>query len=278
MIIGIWGDDKTCKTTFALTAPKKLAHMEFDIGGYDRAKHRFKEAISTGDIITEHEGHELRYVMPFQYGDMSDLNLVRPSKIVVGMKELFFQFLSHYMKLVNDPEIATIVIDTGTLLWEVCSSSVLQEKQELQFTADGNLKPGQQLRTSLNTFEYREPNIRMRGVMYQAKANRTNLIITHHSTDQYGPVLRGGEVKEEKTGKKERKGWNTLGDSADVIVHTFLKEIDTSKDDTPIMKLKPHATIDLAECIDLVGVELRIPTYDKVAKLVEMSKLAAEGE
>ncbi len=268
MIIGIWGDDKTCKTTFALTAPKKLAHMEFDIGGYDRAKHRFKEAISTGDIITEYENEELRFIMPFQFNDMAELNLVRPSKIIVGMKELFFKFLAQYMKLLTDPEIATVVIDTGTLLWEVCTSSVLQEKQELQFTADGNLKPGQQLRTSLNTFEYREPNIRMRGIMYQAKANRTNLIITHHSADQYGPVQRKGEITEEKTGKKERKGWNTLGDSADVIIHTDIVWEDVDGKKTAM----PYGEIDLAECIELVGTRLRVPTYDKVVRLIEIQK------
>ncbi len=38
-IVGIWGEDKTGKTTLALTFPKPMKVMEIDIGGFTRAVH-----------------------------------------------------------------------------------------------------------------------------------------------------------------------------------------------------------------------------------------------
>ena len=32
MIVAIWGSEKTCKTTMALTFPKPLYHFDLDVG------------------------------------------------------------------------------------------------------------------------------------------------------------------------------------------------------------------------------------------------------
>ena len=53
MIIGAWGEDKCCKTTFALTFPKPMVFMEFDIGGFDRAIYRFQNEFDKGLIKYE---------------------------------------------------------------------------------------------------------------------------------------------------------------------------------------------------------------------------------
>ena len=62
MIAGIWGEDKSCKTTLALTFPKPLIFMEFDIGGFQRAIYRFNGDYQSGLIKYE------SYPMPMTFG------------------------------------------------------------------------------------------------------------------------------------------------------------------------------------------------------------------
>lgn len=252
IIFGIWGEDKTAKTTLALTFPKPLVHMEFDVGGFERAKYRFKKDIASGDITTK------IYAIPFQYGNFDPNKLtIRPSNKIVGMKELFYKWLADYMSHLQNDKVSTIVIDTATLLWEIVCTGYLQEKQELRSPTD---KP----RVSLLPIEYREPNIRMRGIVYQAKAHGKHLVLTHHSRDQYGVMPVRGEMVEQKTGKRERSGWTPLGDGADIIVHTY-----TKKDTKGIL---PYCTVELAEVLSLVGMEFKEPSYDKIAKTIAMMR------
>lgn len=259
-IIGIWGPDKSCKTTLGLTAPKPLVDMEFDIGGFDRAKHRFQQEINAGLITYE------AYGMPIHIGQFDPAKLeVRPSKIIVGMKELFYRWLSQFVRHLNTPNIASIMVDTATLLYSIDCDAYLQEKQELQLPLkpDGMGADGKPLRTQLLQIEYREPNNRFRGILYNAKLMKKNLILIHHDRDEYGPVLqKDGTIAQQATGKRERAGFATLGDSADVILHTTW---DT--------KTKaPYCTVDLAEVKELEGMSFKEPTYDKIAKTIQMLK------
>ena len=258
IIFGLWGEDKSCKTTLALTFPKPLIHIEFDIGGFDRAIYRFNNDYQSG--LIKHE----KYPMPFQIGTIDPTQLTtRPSKIIVGVKELWYKFLINYIQHLDDPVLATIVIDTGTLLWEICCSGYLQEKQEIQLDARGSLLPNEKLRVSLLPIEYREPNIRMRGIIYQAKAHGKHLVLAHHSRDEYGPMPeKGGGIVEAKTGRKERAGWNPLGDGADVIVHTYW---DNKAN-------KPFCKVELAEVKALEGMVFEEPTFDKINQTIRMIK------
>jgi len=232
--------------------------MEWDIGGFDRAIYRFQQDYDSG--LIKHE----TYPMPFQIANIDPTKMtVRPSKIVVGMKELWYKFLVKYIEHLNDDKINSIVIDTGTLLWEVCCSGYLQEKQEIQLDAKGNLLPNEKLRVSLLPIEYREPNIRMRGIIYQAKAHNKHLVLTHHSQDEYGPVLqKDGSLAEARTGKKERKGWNPLGDGADIIAYTYWDD----------KKQKPYCKVELAEVKTLEGMVFEEPSFDKIDKAIKMMK------
>lgn len=272
MIFVAWGPDKTCKSTLALTFPKPLAYLEFDIGGGERAikndsRYGFKQAVADSSIITsfkDPQGHEhpLSFVMPYQIGvvDFNKMS-VRPSKILVGMKELWYKFLVAYISLLEQPNIQTIVIDTGTLLWELCCSGYLQEKQELQLDQYGNVLPGEKLRVQLLQIEYREPNIRMRGIVYQAKAHKKHLVMTHHERDEYGMMMIKGEMIQGPTGRKERAGWGSLGDGADIIVHTYIKSGSAKV---------PYCKVELAEIKELEGMEIETPTWEKIDFMLRM--------
>lgn len=242
----------------AATFPKPLIIMEFDIGGWERAKYRFLSEVVQGLIMHE------TYPMPFQVGTIDPTKLTtRPSKIIVGMKELWYKFLINYIQHLDDPTINTIVVDTGTLLWEICCSGYLQEKQEIQLDGAGNILPSEKLRVSLLPIEYREPNIRMRGIIYQAKAHGKHLVLTHHSRDEYGPMPDGkGGIADAKTGRKERSGWNPLGDGADVIVHTYWDDKVS----------KPYCKVELAEVKQLEGMVFQEPSYEKINQVIRMIK------
>lgn len=260
MIFSIFGEDKSCKTTLALTFPKPLVHMELDIGGFERANRNLphlpiKDWTDQGKIIPE------KYIIPFQIGKLDAINsTIRPSKIIVGMKELFYKFAAKFIQHL-DEDIATIVVDTGTLLYELTCQGFLQEKQEIQLDVKGNLKVGEKLRVSLLPMEYREPYTRMRGFIYNAKAKGKHLVLTHHATDEYKPIpQKDGSVAESRTGKRVRHGWAQLGDSADVMVHT----IWDSKERIPTCK------VELAEVKELEDMVFKEPTFDKIDKVIKM--------
>lgn len=261
MIFGLWGEDKTCKTTLALTFPKPLIFMEFDIGGFNRAIYRFQQEFDQGLIKYE------AYPMPMTFGKFDPSKLeVRPSKIVVGMKELFYKWAAKYISHLQNPEVASIVIDTATLHKTITDDAYLQELQEKQMPLDpitGKGSDGKTLRTQLQQIEYREPNTRTRGILYQAKANNKHLILVHHARDEYKPMpQRDGTIATSATGKRERAGFSTLGDSADVIVYTYW---DSNEN-------KPYCKVDLAEVKSLEGMVFVEPTYEKISKVINYMK------
>ena len=275
MILVDWGEDKSCKNTLAMSFPKPLVNMELDVGGFDRANRNLPH-LPIRDWVNQGLIRNEQYVMPFPIGsiDMEKM-LITPSKIIVGMKELFYDFAVHYIKHLKDPEVATIVIDTGTLLYDVTCSGYIQEKQELQLPlgADGLGVDKKPLRVSLLPVEYREPYTRMRGFAYQAKAHKKNLVVNHHASDQYGLTKqRDGSIANDKTGKRELHGWSQWGDSADVVVHTYIQQEEVEKDGVKTTKPVPYCEVELAEVLTLVGMKFREPTYDVIQKAIQFIK------
>lgn len=269
MIFILWGEDKSTKNTVAFTFPKPLVDMEFDIGGSRRAIRNLphapiKDWYEQGLIKVE------QYVMPFQIGSIDPVTgIIRPSKIVTGVKELFYQFATNFLKHLKD-DTQTIMVDTGTLLYETTCLGYLQEKQELQLNPDGTMKLGrdgktQVLRTQLQREEYREPYIRMRGFLYQAKAANKHLVMTHHATDQYGLVKqRDGTLSDGKTGKRELHGWKQLGDGCDVLGHVRWQPRTTTEPGNSWFD------VELAEVKELEGMKFKNPTFDMIDTTIKM--------
>jgi len=271
MIFGLWGEDKTCKTTLALTFPKPLVFMEFDIGGFDRAIYRFQEELDKE--LTCYEP----YPMPMTFGTLDPAHLaIKPTKIIIGMKELFYKWAASYLKHLNDPKIKTIVIDTATLMYSINCDCYLQELQEKQLPlrTDGKGSDGKTLRSQLLQIEYREPNNRMRGILYNAKSHGKNLVMVHHARDEYKPMpQKDGSLASAATGKRVRSGFTTLGDSADVIVHTFIKEEPVMDKGKQIgVKATPFCSVDLSEVLELAGMEFKQPNYDDIYRAISFIK------
>jgi hypothetical protein len=99
--------------------------------------------------------------------------------------------------------------------------------------------------------------------------------MTHHARDEYGQILVQGTLSKGPTGKRERSGWKGLGDSADMIVHAYLKDeklLGTDGKPTGKTKKMPYGRVDLAEILDLVGMEIQEPTYEKIKTVLEMMR------
>jgi len=274
MVCGIWGEDKSTKTTLALSFPKPLVVMEIDIGGFDRANRNLphlpiKDWYNAGLIKYE------PYAIPLQGMKIDPVTkqvIFASSKTITGIKELFYELVNSYFKHLKDPNIKSIVVDTGTLLYNslVCDGYL----QELQERAVAEGKPP---RASLIQIEYKEPYDRMRGIVYQAKAFHKNLILTHHASDEYKPMpQRDGGIAVTQTGKRQRHGWGQLGDAVDLMIHTYTKPepvIDpaTNKPAKPASSIVvPYGQVELSTVLEMVGIEYRVPTFEMLDSTMRM--------
>lgn len=274
MIFVLWGEDKSCKTTLALSFPRPLVHMELDVGGFDRAnRNLFRAAdpersiselnLPIKDWVKDGSIRHKEYILPLQIENMDPVQTARSRKIVIGMKELFYKMVGEYITFLRDSEITTIVIDTGTMFYNLICDSYLQEMQESQLPLrpDGLGKDGKFLRVQLQQPEYREPYSRMAGIIYQAKAHKKNLVLTHHATDEYGMVQQaGGVLGQGMTGKRQLHGWKKLGTACDVMGKTYWDKAAG----------KPYFNVELAEVKELEGMVFKEPTFDFINTAIKM--------
>ena len=225
----ICGEEGTGKTSMALTYPTPLRHMDIDVGGFRRAAWRLPKE-SSDAIITK------TYPRPIQInkllGQQTQANspTVRFPKKVEGMKELWQQIIIDFVAYCQDPTVKTIVIDSATLLWNICHNSVLQEAQERQIVK--HMKEHRNIpfdendyRERLQPIEYGPANDRMRTVLHTARTFSKNLVLTHYPTDLYGMIPDGkGGMTEGKTGTKILDGFKETDRLTDLIVWTSIKE------------------------------------------------------
>jgi hypothetical protein len=231
-VIVICGDEGTGKTTEALTFPQPIVHFDIDVGGYRRASWR----IITDLIVSK------SYPKPIQIdklmGSVKDEVSSRISipKKVEGMKELWQDIVTDYVRTCQNKEVNTIVLDSSTLLWVICHSAYLQEIQEKQPGNYDQTKNGNQpwndnmYRERLQPIEYAQPNDRMRSLINTARTFNKNLVLTHYPTDEYGAIPDGrGNITEGKTGQKILDGFKETVKLADLVVWNSIKDINGAK-------------------------------------------------
>lgn len=246
-VVLICGETGTCKTTLGLTFPKKLAYFELDLGGFDRAKKRFKQEIKDGQIVHS------TYALPQQVIE-DQLGLTQSSRLI-GVKEFWYKLLTDYSLMVRDPEVSTIMIDSFTFLWEVCHMGLLQERQEK--------KPDKE---TLGEIEYADANLRIRTMIYQARMQRKNLILTTPMTDVRVDKLIRGEIKSVVIGTKYA-GWRHAGKEVDFIIETSIREETT---ESGIVNI-PHARIlKSAVGLELVGLKVDNLNWSMLDGLIRM--------
>lgn len=249
----IWGEEKTGKTTLALTFPKPIMHFDLDIGGYQRAARRLDTSNITSTPYTP--GLQLEKMIGAQKDGIS----VRVPKKVTGYKEMWSKICIDFSNAVQDASIQTIVMDSGTQLWSICHTALLQEKQEQQLSQ--GIKESD-LRTSLLSIEYGPANERMKLLIFTARSFNKNLILTHYPKDVYGSRLTDKGVEEYRTGEVDIDGFKQTKALSDIAVRTYA---DKGKEG-----VKTKAVVTLSGMgLEAIGLELENPTYDRLQKMID---------
>ena len=210
----VWGPIKTLKTTMLLTSPTPLVHLDFD-GGIDRAiwrfpnykieklwspvnKEHFDQLVAQGtDIIS------IQYRMPLDW----------PGQKKRGYLELVDNITSDIFVASINPDVKTIGVDTGSILWRAEHQAHLERVQG---------RSAESTRQSLLPVEYARPNSDMHSLHQNMKELGKNIISIHHVGGIYNDVVDKGSGKVQSVRVGDTwEGWNKIGNMADVICQAY---------------------------------------------------------
>ncbi len=242
-VVKIQGEVGVGKSTLALTFPKPLRHLDTDVGGFERAAWRFEDEMKSGSI------RSTSYHVP-QQSIKDKLMGNKQANRIVGMKELWYRMLGDYVVASEDKSVSTVVWDSWTRVWNLCTSAFLEEKQE----KDVN-------RTRLLEVEYTEPNLRMVALIDAAREAGKNLVLVCHLTDERKDYPTGDGVKSLLTGRRIADNWKRTDQLVDMIVAVELE------------KNAPKATILQSKVVlDLTGMNYQNPSWELVDATVRMMR------
>jgi hypothetical protein len=251
-VIVLWGDEGCWKTTFGLSYPKPIVHLETDVGGFNRAAWRIDTKGITSTTYTP--------PVPMEESGVKKITVKFPKKLM-GIKELWQQIFLDYVRACRDPKVSTIVIDSATELWTICHRGYLQELQENQLAAG---KTEAQIRENLIPVEYADPNARMRQLINAAKSYQKYLVLTHYSKDVYVTVQKGDKTESMPSGEITIDGFKDTGKLVDLVVRLDLTK--TGEVEAKIVKKCALAGMGTTA----LGMTLPEPSYQGLVDLRNM--------
>ena len=246
-VVSIWGPRGSMKSSQGSSWPGVVKVFDFDLGiqrAWDIEK-RINEGIV--DIT--------RMEMPTK--DLA----TRWAKLE-GFTELWLEFIKEYSLACKNPDVKTIMFDTNTINWSLIRDGYLEELQN-NHIAQG--KPSKDQRRQLIQIEYGEPNQRMRTLFHMASSAGKWLVLIHHETDEYVPLMMAGQPvidpdtmqpKRVSTGKQIADGWKYTEAACDWIFKTGIDMQDREGGGKMVV---PYAEIEKSALgIDVVGVRLNL--------------------
>lgn len=302
MIASIWGVEGSGKSSFALSFPMPLFHLDLDLGGFDRAIWRVRdEAEKAGTPLrilrldadsdvksVDWKSYDIvskPYLAPVQLDKLLGIPqgskgvTVRFPRQVVGIKELWQQVVIDIVTVGQVPVVRSIVPDSATQLWWISHTGFLQEKQEIQLSKGIN-PDHKDFREKLQPVEY--PNNRMRDLIYAVRSLGKHLAMTHYPKDVYKDRVGPNGIESYNTGEIVPDGFKHTVTLDDIVVWCYA-EIDKRKEIVPgepnptYNKPQPYAKISLKCGLDglgmsAVGLEIVPPTYAGLMELQAMMK------
>jgi len=180
-IFNIYGGSGTGKTTLALSGEGRKAYMELDIGSLQRA--------ASGLNIAEEDIDYHQYRLPAT--SLRDRGRVSTQKMgksglgaativhsMRGWDDLSFRFRNEFCDFCESPDYTDIIVDTGSLCWELLQSGTREAIQK-------NL-PEDQWEKELKRLEFEEPNKQVWDMCNYAKMHGKNLIFTAMERQEWG--------------------------------------------------------------------------------------------
>lgn len=234
-IFGIYGPPGGTKSSIALSFPKPLVYYDFERGAHRAwgmkpgtqkiaasiAGHPVDATLLTTEMWPYNGVDDLVYV---KYPEVPVRSIVQRYEKLDGWVKAWADFTSDFNNACENPEVKTIVWDTGTVEWGLCCDCFLEELQRASSTG----------RKQLQQIEYGEPNRRQNGLLTAAAANKKTLVLVHHETDKYGPILMGGKPvlddngnpKSAPTGEKIPDGFRYTVGKCDWVLYVTLSRGD----------------------------------------------------
>ena len=275
LILGIYGDIKTGKSTLALSLPKPIFYFDLE-QRFHVAAARYKAlnpnvdmrvipgqltttALAEGDILVK------PYRMPIKWPGQT---------APVGMLQVWEQLVADIAAAFECERIKSLVIDTGTLLWNVCTEGY----KELVMERSGKF------RASLLQIEYAKPNQYMKALIGPARMYGKSLAVVHHVGGIYGQYQvseRGNIVTKEGQIGETWDGWKKLGATADMIVRTWVKPpvIETLLNGEKAEKTPLTPTAFIETCgytLAAEGLWIDNPSFDSLAALINGFRAAGK--
>lgn len=153
LMVAVWGEPKTGKTSFALSFPDPIYFFNMD-WGLEHHIDRLKA-----------EGREL-YVANYLS--------VSPELTEAEAETMLMSFERDYATALKKGQ-GTIVIDTSTQLWQLVSKVFLDDIKKKR--RDGQIYP----------FDYANANAYFQNLINQVKGNGMNMVLIQRAKEKYGP-------------------------------------------------------------------------------------------
>lgn len=185
MIISVEGQEATGKSTLLYTAPLPIVCFSLDMG-HERSLYGAKFGEFFKGLKIEFVKYPKGTTESYKGNDITVFELPPPIQLdpmrVVGYMEQWEYFVNLFAELIQDDEVATVGIDTMTILTKNKRDAYLQELQK-------KAQPGQTPRKQLQQIEYGHPDGQIRNLYTSASSMGKNLIAVHHLRDHYAPML-----------------------------------------------------------------------------------------
>lgn len=219
MLLSIEAHQKTGKSALAYTAPLPIAGFGFDLGT-ERAIYgtKFDEWFKGLDIqINKYENKNS--IGPVGK-DITTWELPQPvqldTNLITGCMEQWHFFIGKFAEAVYGDTIRSIVIDTSTLARRRKADAYLEELQE-----NNKGKP----RKQLLQIEWGVANKAIQEISDACKGRNKNLILVHHLTDEYIPMIgTDGTITTGPSGKFILEGWNNTYQTVDMAIRLEKKD------------------------------------------------------
>ena len=257
LVVGGYGDIKTAKTSLGLTFPKPLVHFNLDLG-FHRASHRFpghrvipaNVPLTPADLASNTHILSKDYIIPVKF----------PGMKTKGILDLWMgAIIPELIACVQDPATASILIDTGTIMWAIAKDAQLERVQNSNTN-----------RANLIQIEYALPNQELRALMSAARDSGKNMYITHHVGGVYKDLPdQQGRVSSVRVGDTW-DGWSHLGAIVDVvgrnrIINEVKQTVPPTVERVPVFDIETCGYTLHAE-----GQTLPYPTFDTLLRMINL--------
>ena len=198
-VFGIMAPPKSAKTTWGLSAPPVILHIDADRGLERAAPRLMQQGLTIKQLpankVPSYDDMKGADIISIPY----ELPLTWPGQKLTGYVQLTANLSTTVQMACQADWIKTVFYDTGTVVWPWLHSATLEQKQIKNAS-----------RESLLPVEYAEPNAIQKSLYSNPRSLGKNVIVAHH--------IR--QIRDDTTMQvigETWDGWNRMEQSVDVF-------------------------------------------------------------